>query len=265
MPADNNCDHVDESIASYHTYLLPDDAITDEPVEFANQILSDYGKEKVRKMVDRIEQGEDVHTVVGESMLDLVAPIKDKSQSALGSITLSDVDLGSEISIDQAAKECDISVGAIMERQEDGTYRQISETTFHPVKKMHGLLTCKGDDCFICKLIARDKQIDQFRAKTISHTKFRSLLAEYCDQLGRECSDKEVQDFAASIDLVNHDIAKNGDKMPGVIELGSNRQTFSKSQIGQALANQIRARRLAKKLKRKEKAAQNRCKGYDNN
>lgn len=203
MPADNNCDHVDESI--------------------------------------------DLHKAVVESMLDLVAPIKDKSQSALGSITLSDVDLGSEL-------EIDYSVATVVK---DG--KIIAE------KKMHGLLTCKGDDCFICKLVARDKQIDQFRAKTISFTKFRSLLAEYCDQLGRECSDKEVQDFAASIDLVNHDIAKNGDKMPGVIELGSNRQTFSKSAIGQALANQIRARRLAKKLKRKEKAAQNRCKGYDNN
>lgn len=134
-------------------------------------------------------------------------------------------------------------------------YDKVDVTT----KPMHGYLTCTGEGCKVCNSI----KVIKSRKAIAEEVKINKLMQEYIAQLGREPTAEEKKEFFKVLDILNSK-AKEEAFMGDFGYLG--REVFkpapTKSQIGQALANQKRAMKLANRLKRKEKAAKNRCKGY---
>lgn len=167
-------------------------------------------------------------------------------------------------------KDYSVSVG--YEQDKDGAYNKVSET------KMHGHLTCTGKECKICNAInvlknrkpimkTRSVGLSAQFASTEQHLESRKidqLMKEYEAQLGRDPTEQDKKEFYRVLDIVNsrakEEVLMGDHGMDSGTAAYSPRPT--KSQIGQALANQKRAMKFANRLKRKEKAQRNKCKGY---
>lgn len=132
---------------------------------------------------------------------------------------------------------------------------------------MHGYLACTGEGCKVCNSIdiIKNRKQHPLQLQNIARhpSKHRMMLSEYAKQVGHELSAEEEKEFFKVLDIVNSK-AKEETFMPdgGFHYGGRYVAPPTKSQIGQALANQRRAMKLANRLKRKEKAQHNKCKGY---